>query len=122
MSDWIVSMRVVDGAGNIKKLPPESLPDGVTVTDDQILKAAQVCLGLFGVVIEYTVKVQPMSNSKVWNIFDMSMKVLLQPITCTVLLHCIRMTLNYVCVNLTDFLFQHRMLFHQYSLMAKRHL
>jgi len=70
-------MKVVDGEGNIQKLPPKSLPDGVTVTCDQILKAAQVCLGLFGVVIEYTVKVKPMSHSKVWNIFDKAMKVLI---------------------------------------------
>ena len=77
MSDWIVSMRVVDGTGDIQELPPKSLPLGVTVNPDQIQKAAQVCLGLFGVVIEYTVKVQPMSHSRVWNIFDKAMKVLI---------------------------------------------
>ena len=76
MSDWIVSMKVVDGAGNIRQLPPESPAKGVTVSKDQILKAAQVSLGLFGVTIEYTATVKPMSNCRVQNIFDQTLKVM----------------------------------------------
>lgn len=50
MSDWITSMTIVDGNGDIKIVPDDyitGLPGGYTKR--QILKAASVSLGLFGV-------------------------------------------------------------------------
>ncbi len=70
-------MKVVDGEGELRQLPPESLPPGVTMNSDQILKAAQVNLGLFGVAVEYTVTVKPMSNCRVQNIFDQTLQVII---------------------------------------------
>ena len=61
---------MVDGNGQIRHLPDDG--DG---NHDDILKAAQVNLGLFGVILEFTVKVKPMSNCKVDNIFSMKMEV-----------------------------------------------
>ena len=73
MSDWIVSLRVVDGGGEIRNLPND--PEAKSVTPEEVLKAAQVNLGLFGVVLEFTVKVQPMSKSDVKNIFSKKLEV-----------------------------------------------
>ena len=72
LSDWIVSMKVVDGNAQIRHLPDESM----SYRDDNIiLKAAQVNLGLFGVILEFTAIVKPMSNCTVDNIFSMKMEV-----------------------------------------------
>ena len=70
LSDWIVSMKVVDGNAQIRHLPDESMS-----YRDDILKAAQVNLGLFGVILEFTAIVKPMSNCTVDNIFSMKMEV-----------------------------------------------
>ena len=68
MSDWIVSMTIVDGFGNVRPLSELH-------TSDDIMKAARTNLGLFGVILEFTVKVKPMSNAKVNNLFSMKLKV-----------------------------------------------
>ena len=82
MCDWIVSMKLVDGNGNIRTLPEDAAATNVYpgesfVTTEDVLKAAQTNLGLFGVILEITVKVQPMSNCTVNNIFTKKMKVIL---------------------------------------------
>ena len=64
---------MVDGNAQVRHLPYDSA--ATSVSPEQVLKAAQVHLGLFGVVLEYTVKVQPMSNSTVDNIFSLKMEV-----------------------------------------------
>ena len=73
MSDWIVSMKLVDGNGTVRNLPDEI--GTVSVSPEEVLKAAQANLGVFGVILEFTVKVQPMSHSKVNNIFTMKLRV-----------------------------------------------
>ncbi len=77
MCDWITTMKVVDGNGALRTLPgtASDLPGGTTVTIDEIRKAAQVSLGVFGVVVEFTLKVQPMSNRRVQNTFDYTLGV-----------------------------------------------
>ena len=70
LSDWVVSMKVVDGNAKVR-----CLPDDCGTNRDDILKAAQVNLGLFGVVLEYTAIVKPMSNCNVDNIFSMKLNV-----------------------------------------------
>ena len=80
MSDWIVSMKLVDGSGAVRTLPQDTTatnlsPGESPVSSEDILKAAQANLGLFGVILEFTVKVQPMSNCTVNNIFTKKMKV-----------------------------------------------
>ncbi len=68
MSDWITSMTVVDGEGNIKKIPDDfDLPN---LSREEILSAASASLGLFGVIIDVTVQVQPMTNAHVRNVFS----------------------------------------------------
>lgn len=68
MSDWIVSLTLVDGKGDLKTISKTGSPD----TD---LKAAQVNLGLFGIVVEYTLEVKEMSNCRVENIFEKTLMV-----------------------------------------------
>lgn len=60
MSDWITSMVVVDGNGEIKTIPDDYVTEDLTAED--ILKAASVNLGLFGVMVEFTVEVVTMEN------------------------------------------------------------
>ncbi len=86
MSDWITTMKVVDGIGILRTLP-DLESSGTGVTTDEILKAAQVCLGVFGVVVEFTLEVQPMSNRRVWNNFENTLGVreLLKLIITTIL-------------------------------------
>ena len=74
-------MKLVDGNGDIRTIPddhvtPTNLSPGESpVSTEDTLKAAQANLGLFGVILEFTVKVQPMSNCTVNNIFTTTMKV-----------------------------------------------
>ena len=80
VSDLIVSMKLVDGNGNIRILPEDISatnlsPGETTVSSDDVLKAIQTNLGLFGVILEFTLKVEPMSNCTVNNIFTKRMKV-----------------------------------------------
>ena len=64
MSDWIVSMTLVDGRGGLK-----------TLNEGDKLLAGQTSLGVLGVVLEYTVKVQEMSYCRVQNDFEMKLGV-----------------------------------------------
>ena len=64
MSDWIVSMKLVDGKGDLKCL-----------NEGDKLLAGQTSLGVLGVVVEFTLIVQEMSYSRVQNKFDMKLKV-----------------------------------------------
>lgn len=73
MSDWIVSMKLVDGNGIVRNLPDDI--GTVSVSPEEVMKAAQVNLGVFGVILEFTVKVQPMSRCKVYNIFTKKLEV-----------------------------------------------
>ena len=73
MSDWIVSLKLVDGNGDVRSLPDDI--GTVSVSPDDVLKAAQATMGVFGVITEFTVKVQPMSHCRVNNIFDSKVKV-----------------------------------------------
>ena len=74
-------MKLVDGSGAVRTLASsrhnshKSFPGESPVSSEDILKAAQTNLGLFGVILEFTVKVQPMSNCTVNNIFTKKMKV-----------------------------------------------
>ena len=69
MSDWIVGMQLVDGKGEVRCLPRDKH------ANSDVMKAARVNLGLFGVVLEFTVKVKPMSKCRVKNDFTLKVKV-----------------------------------------------
>lgn len=88
MSDWIIALKLVDGNGKVRTLPnDEMIPPDSTVSPDEILKCAQVTLGLYGVVLEFTVQVKPMSNAEVHNIFDMRLEVIERnfvPLSCAI--------------------------------------
>lgn len=67
MSEWIMSLTFVDGRGGLKTISKTSNPDH--------LKAAQVNLGLFGIVVEYTLEVKKMSTCRVDNMFEKKLMV-----------------------------------------------
>ena len=72
MSDWIKSMVIVDGTGQIRTIPDE-IP--LNLTQETVLSAAQVNLGLFGVMVEITIAVKPMVNAHVNNDFTFDLSV-----------------------------------------------
>ena len=74
LSDWVISLKLVDGNGDVRSLPDDI--GTVSVSPDDVLKAAQATMGIFGVVLEFTVKVQPMSHCQVNNIFNLKMEVI----------------------------------------------
>ena len=69
MSDWITSIKVVGPEGKVRTFPNDfddvKLPKGVTV--DDAMNALRLNLGVFGVVVEITLKVEPMVSSEVRN-------------------------------------------------------
>jgi hypothetical protein len=65
-------MKLVDGNGVIRSLPGDI--DSTSVSPEDVMKAAQTNLGLYGVILEFTVKVQPMSNCEVNNVFNLKME------------------------------------------------
>lgn len=73
MSDWITSMTVVDGNGAIKIIPQDFNIPKLSPAD--ILEAASASLGLFGVILDVTVTVEPMVNAHVRNVFSHSLSV-----------------------------------------------
>ena len=66
-------MKLVDGNGVIRSLPGDI--DSTSVSPEDVMKAARTNLGLYGVILEFTLKVQPMSNCEVKNVFDLKMEV-----------------------------------------------
>lgn len=74
MSDWIISMTVVDGKGNIKIIP-EDYAHLAGVSTEDVRNAASASLGLFGVIVEVTVEVKPMVNAHVRNVFSHKLSV-----------------------------------------------
>ena len=73
LSDWIVSLKLVDGNGDVRSLPGDI--GSVSISTEDVMKAARTNLGLYGVILEFTMKVQPMSNCEVKNIFNLKMEV-----------------------------------------------
>ena len=71
-------MIIVDGTGQIRKIPNE-VP--LNLTPETVLSAAQVNLGLFGVMVEITIAVKPMVNADVYNNFTYDLSV-------SQILHC----------------------------------
>ena len=67
MSDWIKSIKLVGPGGKERAFPKDfdnvKLPTGVTIED--AMNALRVHLGVFGVVVEITPKVELMESSKV---------------------------------------------------------
>ena len=74
MSDLIKSLKLVDGNGTLRTLP-EIQPASAEVSTKDVLLAAQVSLGVLGVVVEFTLEVQEMSTCRVQNLFDMEVNV-----------------------------------------------
>ena len=74
MSDWIKSMVFVDGNGQLRTIP-DGVPSNPPLLKDSALNAAQVNLGLFGVMVEVTVGVKPMINADVNNDFTFDLSV-----------------------------------------------
>ena len=66
MADWITSLRVVDHNGQVRNYPKE-LQDMVAPAD--MMKALRVSMGVFGVVVEMTLKVESTSVARVQNLF-----------------------------------------------------
>ena len=71
MSDWIKSIKLVGPGGKERSFPKDfddvELPIGVTIED--AMNALRVHLGVFGVVVEITLKVELMESSKVRNFY-----------------------------------------------------
>ncbi|CAI8024882.1 hypothetical protein GBAR_LOCUS14408 [Geodia barretti] len=71
MSDYITRMKLVGPDGETRTFPDDfkgvKLPKGVTV--DDAMNALRVHLGVFGVVVEITLKVEPMVSSEVRNYY-----------------------------------------------------
>ena len=69
MSDWITSIKVVGPGGKVRTFPKDfddvTLPKGVTIED--AMNALRVNLGVFGVVVEIKLKVEPTVSSEVCN-------------------------------------------------------
>lgn len=74
MSDLIESLKLVDGNGNYRTLSAKGeAPTGVTKKN--VLLAAQTSLGVFGAVVQYTMKVMKMSTCRVQNLFNKKVNV-----------------------------------------------
>ena len=67
-------MVFVDGNGQLRTIP-DGIPPNPHLPKDTALKAAQVNLGLFGVMVEVTVSVKPMINADVNNDFTFDLSV-----------------------------------------------
>lgn len=67
MSDWMTSMKVVNSKGEVQTIPDDNLS---AEEKEEILKAARVNLGVFGIIVEMTIKVSSMENVKVENHFN----------------------------------------------------
>ena len=69
-------MTVVDGNGDLKVIPDDY--GSIGYNSDTILGAARASLGLFGVIVEVTVQVKPMTNARVVNDFSKRLSVSLK--------------------------------------------
>ena len=71
MSDWITSLKLVGPGGVMRTFPSDfdgiQLPDRVTSRD--AMNALKVHLGVFGIVVEITLTVQPMVSAEVRNFY-----------------------------------------------------
>ena len=74
MSDWITSITIVNGDGELKRIP-EDYPSVPGISAEDMLRAASASLGLFGVIVEITVKVEPMISAEVRNNFSHKVSV-----------------------------------------------
>lgn len=70
MSDWMVSMKVVNYKGEIQTIPDEGL---TPEEKEEVLKAARVNLGTFGIIVEMTIKISHMEKVRVDNKFDLTL-------------------------------------------------
>ena len=69
-SDWIKSLKLVDGNGEIRTYPediPAKLPEGISQED--VMNALRASLGVFGIVVEFTLKVEESFSVQVNNTF-----------------------------------------------------
>ena len=71
MSEWMLSMTVINGKGEIQTIPDPRLPQE---KKEEILRAARVNLGMFGIILEMTIRIWPMEVVEVENFFNKSMK------------------------------------------------
>lgn len=63
-------MKIVNYKGEVQTIPDEALsPD----EKEDVLKAARVNLGTFGIIVEMTINVSPMENVRVENLFDITL-------------------------------------------------
>ena len=70
VSDYLLSMKVVNSKGEIQTIPDPCLPEDEKT---EILKAARVSLGTFGVIIEMTLSIPDMKIVDVQNRFDLTL-------------------------------------------------
>ena len=68
MADWITSLKIVDHTGKLRKYP-DDLPTGGSITREEFMRALRVNMGLFGVVVEMTVKVEPMPTARLQTLY-----------------------------------------------------
>ena len=78
--DWIKSLKLVDGNGDIRTYPddiPAELPEGISQED--AMNAVRASLGVFGIIIEITMKVKPLFNVKMDETFPTVSEVIYGP-------------------------------------------
>ena len=65
LSDLIVSMKIVDCSGEVRTYPQDlpTMPKGVTKVD--AMNALRLGLGVFGIIVELTMKVEEMKTAHV---------------------------------------------------------
>ena len=71
MSDWMTSMKVVNSKGEVQTIPDENLSPE---EKEEILQAARVNLGVFGIIVEMTIKVSLLEKVKVENHFNIKVE------------------------------------------------
>ena len=63
-------MKVVNYKGEVQTIPDENLSSD---EKENVLKAARINLGTFGIIVEMTVNVSPMENVQVDNFFNITL-------------------------------------------------
>ena len=63
-------MKVINCKGEVQTIPDESLSSDER---ENVLKAARVNLGTFGIIVEMTINISPMEKVRVNNFFDITL-------------------------------------------------
>ena len=72
ISDWVTAIKLVDSSGEVKTFK-------YGADSDSVMQALQVNLGLFGIITEITMKVQPAKLVEVRNLFPTVLDTFFNP-------------------------------------------